>query len=63
MTQKKIRALLEEWFRNDLMGMPGDEDGGGSALLLSRSWVFIRLRQDYLYMSLEVRCLNGQKFS
>jgi len=28
-TQKKIRKLLEEWFRNDLMGVPGDEDGGG----------------------------------
>ncbi|HNX78692.1 MAG TPA: glycoside hydrolase family 92 protein, partial [Prolixibacteraceae bacterium] len=21
--------LLEQWFRNDLMGVPGDEDGGG----------------------------------
>ena len=28
-TQKRIRALLTEWFRNDLMGVPGDEDGGG----------------------------------
>ena len=28
-TQKRIRALLHEWFRNDLMGVPGDEDGGG----------------------------------
>jgi predicted alpha-1,2-mannosidase len=28
-TQKRIRALLKEWFRNDLMGLPGDEDGGG----------------------------------
>ena len=28
-TQKRIRALLETWFRNDLMGVPGDEDGGG----------------------------------
>lgn len=28
-TQKRIRALLTQWFRNDLMGMPGDEDGGG----------------------------------
>jgi predicted alpha-1,2-mannosidase len=28
-TQKRIRTLLNEWFRNDLMGMPGDEDGGG----------------------------------
>ena len=28
-TQKRIRELLRQWFRNDLMGMPGDEDGGG----------------------------------
>ncbi len=28
-TQKKIRTLLSEWFRNDLIGLPGDEDGGG----------------------------------
>lgn len=28
-TQKRIRALLHQWFRNDLMGIPGDEDGGG----------------------------------
>lgn len=28
-TQKRIRSLLAEWFRNDLMGVPGDEDGGG----------------------------------
>jgi predicted alpha-1,2-mannosidase len=28
-TQKRIRNLLEQWFRNDPMGVPGDEDGGG----------------------------------
>ncbi|KAA6345088.1 hypothetical protein EZS27_007323 [termite gut metagenome] len=28
-TQKRIRNLLDQWFRNDLMGIPGDEDGGG----------------------------------
>lgn len=28
-TQKRIRQMLDTWFRNDLMGMPGDEDGGG----------------------------------
>lgn len=28
-TQKRIHTLLREWFRNDLMGVPGDEDGGG----------------------------------
>ena len=28
-TQKRIRTLLNQWFRDDLMGVPGDEDGGG----------------------------------
>ena len=28
-TQKRIRTLVRQWFRNDLMGVPGDEDGGG----------------------------------
>lgn len=28
-TQKRIRTLLNQWFRDDLMGIPGDEDGGG----------------------------------
>lgn len=28
-TQKRIRQMLKTWFRNDLMGIPGDEDGGG----------------------------------
>lgn len=28
-TQKRIRELLHTWFRNDLMGVCGDEDGGG----------------------------------
>lgn len=30
-TQKRIRTLLDQWFRNDLMGVPGDEDGGGTS--------------------------------
>jgi len=28
-TQKRIHTLIRQWFRNDLMGVPGDEDGGG----------------------------------
>ena len=28
-TQKFVRKTLESWFRNDRMGMCGDEDGGG----------------------------------
>lgn len=31
LTQKRVRQLLNQWFRNDLMGVPGDEDGGGLA--------------------------------
>ena len=27
-TQKMIHKLVNDWFRNDLMGIPGDEDGG-----------------------------------
>jgi predicted alpha-1,2-mannosidase len=27
-TQKRVRTLLDQWFRNDLMGYCGDEDGG-----------------------------------
>jgi len=30
-TQKRIRTLIHQWFRNDLMGVPGDEDGGGTS--------------------------------
>ena len=29
MTQKRIRQVLDAWFRADAMGIPGDEDGGG----------------------------------
>ena len=29
MTQKRIRQILDAWFRADAMGIPGDEDGGG----------------------------------
>ena len=28
-TQKRVRQMLHTWFRDDLMGVPGDEDGGG----------------------------------
>jgi predicted alpha-1,2-mannosidase len=33
-TQKRIRSLMNSWFRDDLMGMPGDEDGGGMCSFL-----------------------------
>lgn len=37
MTQKRIRTLLTQWFRNDLMGVPGDEDGGGMSAFVAFS--------------------------
>lgn len=36
-TQKQIRILLDQWFRNDLMGVPGDEDGGGMSAFVAFS--------------------------
>ena len=36
-TQKLIRSLLRMWFRNDLMGVPGDEDGGGMSAFVAFS--------------------------
>ncbi len=36
-TQKRIRTLLKQWFRNDLMGVPGDEDGGGMSAFVAFS--------------------------
>ena len=40
-TQKRVRDLLHMWFRNDLMGLPGDEDGGGmSAFVVFSSMGF-----------------------
>ena len=30
-TQKMIRSLLDNWFRNDIIGLPGDEDGGATS--------------------------------
>ena len=38
-TQKRIRMLMESWFRNELMGVCGDEDGGG----MSAFYVFSAL--------------------
>ncbi len=28
-TQKRVRMLMDTWFRDNLFGIPGDEDGGG----------------------------------
>jgi predicted alpha-1,2-mannosidase len=40
-TQKKIRMLLNTWFKDNIFGIPGDEDGGGmSAFVVFSSMGF-----------------------
>ncbi|TDQ08150.1 GH92 family glycosyl hydrolase [Pedobacter metabolipauper] len=40
-TQKKIRFLLDTWFKDNIFGIPGDEDGGGmSAFVVFSSMGF-----------------------
>lgn len=39
MTQKRIHTLMDQWFRNDLMGVPGDEDGGGMSAFVVFSMI------------------------
>ena len=38
-TQKRIHTLMNQWFRNDLMGVPGDEDGGGMSAFVVFSMI------------------------
>ena len=38
-TQKRIRTLMRQWFRNDLMGIPGDEDGGSMSAFVVFSYM------------------------
>jgi len=40
-TQSRVRFLLDAWFRDDIFGIPGDEDGGGmSAFVVFSSMGF-----------------------
>lgn len=70
-TQKRIRTLLQEWFRNDLMGMPGDEDGGGmSAFVVFSSMGFYPVTPGIaaysigspLFEQVSIQMPNGQLF-
>lgn len=70
-TQKRIRQLLKEWFRNDLMGVPGDEDGGGmSAFVVFSSMGFYPVNpgsSNYvigspLFKKVKMKLSNGSVF-
>ena len=40
-TQERVRLLLDAWFKDNIFGMPGDEDGGGmSAFVVFSSMGF-----------------------
>lgn len=70
-TQKCIRQLLKYWFRNDLMGVPGDEDGGGmSAFVAFSSMGFYPVTPGSgtynigspLFRSVKIKLGNGKVF-
>jgi len=71
-TQKRIRMLLNTWFRNDLMGVPGDEDGGGlSAFYVFSSMGFYPITPgipEYqigspLFSKVKIHLRNGKTFT
>lgn len=70
-TQKRIRMLLKTWFRNDLMGVPGDEDGGGmSAFVVFSSLGFYPVTPGFpaynigspLFAKAKIHLSNGKVF-
>jgi len=70
-TQKRIRSLLKQWFRNDLMGVPGDEDGGGmSAFVVFSSMGFYPVTPGSptynigspVFSHIKIRLSNGNVF-
>ncbi|MCX6259927.1 MAG: glycoside hydrolase family 92 protein, partial [Bacteroidia bacterium] len=70
-TQKRVRMLMNTWFRNDLMGVPGDEDGGGlSAFYVFSAMGFYPITPgvpEYqigspLFTKVKIRLQNGKTF-
>ena len=71
-TQKRVRMLMDTWFRNDLMGVPGDEDGGGlSAFYVFSAMGFYPITPgvpEYqigspLFSKVKIRLQNGKTFT
>lgn len=70
-TQKRVRQVLNTWFRNDLMGVPGDEDGGGlTSFVVFSSIGFYPVTPGFpaynisspLFSDIQVRLGNGKIF-
>jgi predicted alpha-1,2-mannosidase len=71
-TQKRVRMLMDTWFRNDLMGVAGDEDGGGlSAFYVFSAMGFYPITPgvpEYqigspLFNKVRIRLQNGKSFT
>ena len=70
-TQKRIRQCLGTWFRNDVMGVPGDEDGGGlTSFVVFSSMGFYPVTPGFpiynigspLFTDVQVSLLGGKTF-
>lgn len=71
-TQKKIRFLLDTWFKDNVFGIPGDEDGGGmTAFVVFSSMGFYPITPGKpiytigspLFEKVTIDMPNGKKFT
>ncbi len=70
--QKKIRMLLNTWFKDNIFGIPGDEDGGGmSAFVVFSSMGFYPITPGIpvytigspLFSKIKINLPNGKVFT
>ncbi len=71
-TQQKIRLLLSTWFKDNIFGIPGDEDGGGmSAFVVFSSMGFYPITPGLpvytigspVFSKITISLENGKKFT
>jgi predicted alpha-1,2-mannosidase len=71
-TQKRIRFLLDTWFKDNIFGIPGDEDGGGmSAFVVFSSMGFYPVTPGLpvytigspLFSKVTIHLENGKQFT
>lgn len=71
-TQKRIRFLLDTWFKDNIFGIPGDEDGGGmSAFVVFSSMGFYPVTPGIpvytigspLFSKVVIQLTNGKQFT
>jgi predicted alpha-1,2-mannosidase len=69
--QKRIRLLLDTWYKDNIFGIPGDEDGGGmSAFLVFSSMGFYPITPGKpvytigspVFSKVTINLTNGKKF-